>query len=120
MLRYLHLAVVLVAVYLPDQTWALPLLAGVNVVFALMFFYLCFSLLAGLKVSELNSEIEISESWSSRVVQMVATIVLFMTGDMTYMLIAAFTAPWIVINTITDIFATLLKLDIIAITDKEE
>ena len=120
MIRYLHLAVVLVAVYLPDQTWALPLLAGVNLIFALMFYQLCFGLLAGLKVSQLNGEIEISESWASRLIQIVATILLFMTGDMTYMLIAAFSAPWIITNTVTDIFATLLKLDIIAITDKEE
>jgi hypothetical protein len=120
-LRYIHLALILIAVYIPDYApWALPTLAAVQVVFALMFYWLCFTLLSGLSISNVNSEIEVADAWSSRFIQFGATALLYSTGDPLYQFIAIASAPWIVINIMTDAFATLIKWEILEVTDKEE
>jgi len=118
-LAYIHLAFILLAVYVPSFIWALPTLATISLVFSALFYWLCFSLLAGLKISEVNDDIDVTSAWTSRLVQILATVVLIQAGD-TYLYIALFTLPWIVINTLTDAFATLIKWEILAVTDKEE
>ena len=119
MLKFFHLAIIMVAVYLPDQAWALPALAAINITFSLMFYWLCFGLLTGLKASSINDDIDVADAWTSRVVQTGATIVMLMTGDTILIAIAAFSLPWIITNLITDSFATLVKWEILEVTDKE-
>lgn len=122
LLKYIHLAILLVAVFLPDQLWASPTLAAINAFFALFFYWLCFGLLTGLKISTLNDDIDVAEALTNKMIQVTSTIFLFSTGDLTYQLIAAFTAPWVITNTITDIFSTLVKWEILEIRegDSEE
>lgn len=119
MIKFIHLAIIMVAVYLPDQTWAFPTLAAINLVFSIMFYWLCFGLLTGLKASSINEDIDVPDAWTSRVVQTGATIVLFTTGDIYLIMIAAFSLPWIATNLLTDTFATLVKWEILEVTDKE-
>ena len=119
-MRFIHLALIMVAVYVPSAEWALPALATINIFFALIFYWLTFGLVCGLKSSTVNSELEVSDAWTSRVVQLGATAVLLMSGDITYIAIAMFSLPWIIINVFTDIFATLLKWEVIEVMDKEE
>ena len=100
--------------------WALPTLAALNLFFAVMFYWLCVGLLAGLRASTINSELEVADAWTARVIQISATLVLYMTGDTLYQFIAIFSMPWILTNTFTDTFATLVKWQILEVTDKEE
>lgn len=120
MIKYIHLAILLVAVYLPEAVWALPTLAVLNLFFSVLFYWLCFGLLTGLKASSINEDIDLADAWSGRVIQATATVVLFLSPDPTYQYIAMFSLPWIVTNWITDIFATLVKWDVLEVTDKEE
>ena len=120
MLKYIHLGVIITASYVPSAVWALPTLAVINVVFAVMFYWLCFGLLAGLRASNINPEIEVAEAWTSRVVQTGATAFLFLQNDPIYMMVAMFSLPWIITNIVTDIFATLVKWEVLEVTDKEE
>ena len=119
MLKFFHLAIIMVAVYLPDQTWAMPALVAINILFSIMFYWLCFGLLTGLKASAINDEIDVADAWTSRVVQTGATLVMFMSGDTMIIALAAFSLPWIITNLFTDTFATLVKWDILEVTDKE-
>lgn len=119
-MRYIHLSIILVAVYLPQYAvWALPTLAGINLLFAVMFYSLCFSLLAGLKSSGINEEMIVTDTWSSRVIQAVSATILLMSGDFWFVAIGIFTLPWIIINIVTDAFATLVKWEVLEISDKE-
>ena len=109
----------MVAVYVPDQAWALPTLAAISIFYASLFYWLCFGLLAGLKASSINHEIEVADAWSRRMIQTLATIVLIASGDMVFIVMGVFTLPWIITNTVTDMFATLVKWNILEVTDKE-
>ena len=120
MIKFIHLAIIMVAAYLPQAVWAMPTLALINIVFSVMFYWLCFGLLAGLKVAGINDEMEVADAWTSRVIQASATALLFMSNDPTYQYIAMISLPWIVINWFTDAFATLVKWEILEVTDKEE
>jgi hypothetical protein len=120
MLKYAHLALIMVAAYFPDMAWAMPTLATIQVFFAVMFYWLCFGLLSGLKTSGINPEMDTPGAWTNRIVQTGATAVLFLSWDPVYQAIAIFTLPWIIINIFTDILATLVKWEIVDITDKEE
>lgn len=119
-MRYIHFGLVLVSVYLPNMIWALPALATIQLLFAIMFYWLMFGLLSGLKASGINPEMDTPTTWTSRIIQTGATIVLFMTWDPYYQAIAIFTLPWIVINIVTDALATLVKWEILDITSKED
>ena len=120
MIKFIHLALILTAVYLPQAVWAMPTLALINLFFSILFYWLCFGLLTGLKASSINDEIEVSEAWMGRVIQASATAVLFMSGEPVYQYIAMFSLPWIITNWITDTFATLVKWEVLEVTDKEE
>lgn len=118
-MKYIHLALILVAVYFTEyQDFALGAIATINILFATLFYWLSFSLLAGLSVSEVNPEIEVSDALASRLIHITGTIVLLMAGDV-YTYIALITAPWVIVNTFTDFFAMLVKWQILQIHDKE-
>lgn len=119
-MRYIHLALIMAVVYLPMVTWALPALAAVQILFAVMFYWLTFGLVSGLKTSSINPEMDTPTAWTSRVVQTGATAVLFMTWDPFYQAIAIFSLPWIIINIMTDVLATLVKWEIVQINDNED
>tara|TARA_R110000796_G_scaffold35564_2_gene91273 strand:- start:216 stop:530 length:315 start_codon:yes stop_codon:yes gene_type:complete len=104
---------------MPDQAWALPALAGLTIAYGMLFYWLCYGLLTGLKVSSVNSEIEVADAWTARIIQLACVTVLYMSGDTNYMLVAAFALPWTVISVLVDIFATLIKWDILEVQDKE-
>ncbi len=119
MLRYSHLAVILVAVFLPEQEWALPVLAVFHVVMTSLFFYLVFCLLCGLSKSNVNEDIDVHDMIILRMVTFLSLLVLFVSGEMVYIIIAAASSPWVITNTMTDIFAVLVKWEILEVTDKE-
>ena len=120
-MRYIHLALILTAVYLPQYAvWAMPALAAVNVFFSLMFYWLCFGLLSGLKVSGINPEMDVPVAWTSRVVQLSATLVLLMSGNPYFVYIAIFSLPWITLNIFTDGFGTLVKWEVLEVTDNTD
>jgi p-aminobenzoyl-glutamate transporter AbgT len=119
LLRYSHLAVILVAVFLPEQEWALPVLAGFHIVLTFFFFYLIFGLLCGLSKSNVNEDIDVHDMIILRMVTLLSLLVLFVSGEMVYIIIAAASAPWLITNIITDIFAVLVKWEILEVTDKE-
>lgn len=120
MMKYAHLAVIMVAAYFPDMAWAMPALATVQVFFAIMFYWLCFGLLSGLKVSSINTEMDTPGAWTTRIVQTGATAVLFLSWDPVYQAIAIFSLPWIIVNIFTDILATLVKWEIVDIAIKDD
>ena len=62
----------------------------------------------------------IPDAWASRLVQVVATIVLIMSGNIFFICIAMFSLPWIILNVITDIFGTLVKLEILDVVNDSE
>lgn len=119
-MRYIHLALIMVAVYLPTMTWALPALAAIQIFFALMFYWLVFGLVSGLKVSSINTDMDTPTAWTSRIVQTGATAVLFLTWDPMYQAIAIFSLPWIIINLFTDFLATMVKWEILDVKDIED
>jgi len=114
----MHLALILVTVFLPTEAyWSLPTLALIQIIFSSMFYYLCFCLLAGLKTSGVNFDMVVPDAWSSRFVQVGATIVLIMTGNIYFICIAMFSLPWIILNVFTDLFGTLVKWEILDVVD---
>ena len=119
-LRYAHLTVILIAVFLPDETWALPVLAGFHLVLTFFFHYLVFGLLTGISKSDINEEIDLHDMIILRMITALSLLVLVTSGDVTYWIVAAISAPWYITNVITDIFALLVKWEILEITDKEQ
>ena len=119
MLRYTHLAIILIAVYMPDQTWAIPTLAGIQLALTAFFYYMVFGLLSGLSRSGLNEDIDIQDMLITRIVTGLSLTILIMTGQPIYWVIAALAMPWYVTNILTDIFAILVKYEVLEITDKE-
>lgn len=85
-----------------------------------MFYYLCFCLLTGLKTSGVNFDMVIPDAWASRLVQVVATVVLIMSGDLFFISIAMFSLPWIALNVTTDFFGTLVKLEILDVVNDND
>lgn len=120
-MSYIHLALILTAVYLPQYAvWAMPTLAAINVVFAIIFYWLCFGLLTGLKASGVNPEMDVPIAWTSRVIQTAATLVLIMSGNPWFVYIALLSLPWIIINIFTDGFGTLVKWEVLEVTDSSD
>ena len=109
----------MVAVYMPEETWALPLIAAINLLFSALFYWLCLGLIAGLKASSLNYDMEVADAWTRRMISTLGAIVLLMSGDSTFVMIGVFTLPWIITNILADMFATLVKWEILQITDKK-
>ena len=121
LLTYIHLAILLAAVYLPQYAiWAMPSLAAINLLFSAMFYMLCFHLLSGLKASSVNAEMDVPAAWTTRTVQIGATAVLLMSANQYFVWIAIFSMPWIILNIFTDAFGTLVKWEILEITDRSE
>ena len=122
-MRYIHLGLIFAAVYLthlPDFYWVMPALATINVVIASVFYWLCFGLLTGIKSSSVNLDFVVADTWTNRVIQLSATLVLLMSGDILYMTIAAASLPFNIISIVTDAFATLIKWEYVEITDSIE
>ena len=120
MIKYAHLAIIMVAVYLPAATWAMPALAVIQVLLSLMFYWLMFGLLSGLKTSSINPDMDTPGAWTSRIVQAGAAGVLFLSWDPVYQAIAIFSLPWVIVNISTDVLATLVKWEILDITQDEK
>lgn len=119
MLRYTHLAIILIAVYLPAETWAIPTLAGIQLALTAFFYYMVFGLLSGISRSALSEDIDIQDMLINRIVIGLSLTILIMTGQPIYWVIAALSMPWYVTNILTDIFAILVKYEVLEITDKE-
>ena len=119
MLRYIHLAIILIAVYVPTQTWAIPVLAGIQLALTVFFYYMVFGLLSGLSRSGLNEDIDVQDMLITRIVTGLSLTILIMTWQPVYWVIAALAMPWYITNILTDIFAILVKYQVLEITDKE-
>lgn len=122
MLKYIQLGLLLSIVYLPEyREAALLTIATLTTLYCLLFYWTMFEVTSGLMTSKINVNIEVTEAWTSRVIQMGMVSVLFIvSGDFNYQIVAAFAIPWLAINTSTDTFATLVKWEILEIQDKEQ
>lgn len=118
MFAYPLLALIVMSVWYP-MPWVLPTLAAIMVSFALMFYYLVFKCMSGLVRVTVNTDFFVSEVWTSRIVQIASVAVLFMSGD-PYTWLATFVAPWVLVNTMSDILATLVNFGLLEIKDKDE
>ena len=117
-MRYIILALVLTTAFLPDYSeFTLPVLAGLMAFFSIWFYWLIVSLLAGLKISSLDPEIDIKNSLMARFIHTSAAATLFLSG---WELFAVFVLPWLMVNIATDLFAILVKIEVLDITDKDE
>ena len=67
----------------------------------------------------MNEDIDVHDMIILRMVTLISLLVLFVSGEMVYIIIAAASAPWLITNIITDIFAVLVKWEILEVTDKE-
>jgi hypothetical protein len=116
LIKFIHLAIIMLAVYAPvTAPWAMPALATINIIFAAVFYWLCFGLLSGTRASGLNPDMVVADAWTSRVIQAGGTTILFATGDPTYQYIALMSVPWIVISVFTDTLGTLIAWNIVEI-----
>jgi hypothetical protein len=115
---YINLALAMVAVYFPYQTWAINTLVVFNLIFASLFYWLCMNTVSGFVTTRINTNIDLARVWLSRIVQMFSVFVMYKYGG-TYALTAMFILPWIVIATTSDSIATLVKWEILGIVPKE-
>lgn len=118
-MAYFHLIVILLTTFVPDFIWGLPTLAAINVAMGLIFYWLCFELLTGLKISAVNVEIDTASALTSKLIQITGTILLWKSGGV-YETIAYLSMPYLAISFVTDAFAFLVKKEILQIEVHEE
>lgn len=105
MLKYISLGLILAHVY-GGYVWAAPTLAYLFVFFGAVFYWLCLSLITGLKYSKISTDFDLTEMATIRVVYIGTTVFLYMTG---YYWAFWFTLPWTVIMTIADIVSVMVR-----------
>ena len=116
-MAYIVLALISLAVWYP-MGWVLPTLAAMILFFAGLFYSLMFNLVAGLSVSSINTEFDLSKTWTSQVTHIGAVGVLIGSGGW-FLWAGIFAAPWILVNLSTNVLSTLVKLELLKITDKD-
>jgi len=108
----------LAIVYLQTE-WAAPTLAIVMIVFSMFFYWLTYSLLAGLSASELDFKEHWKSIWVTRLTHILAAIALTYEGG-PYYYVVAFILPWLLVNSVSDTLNTLIQIGYLSIESKEE
>jgi len=117
MIRWLILFAMLLPVLNSEYVWSYDFVAGAMIALSCMFYILCFQLLVGMKHSILNLDIDMSDMWISRMIQISATIILHKAG---YTATVYFILPWILINTVVDVISTLVVLKVLGMSKVED
>lgn len=98
--------------------YALETLLTIMAIFSLIYYNLCFKLLTGLAVSHVMSEKEdVKSALLSNLTHIAGFVTLFQSG---YQLYSMILAPWIVMSTVTMVFAFLLYIEYVEIKESDE
>lgn len=111
--EYLSLLALVIVAFVPDYAeFAQYFLVGSLVISASMFYHLMLQSILGLQSIGLNTDIELSYTWQTRVIVTISAVVVYMSG---FSEVAFYVLPFLIIGILSDIMATLIVAGIIEI-----
>lgn len=117
-MTYIPIAIMSVAsFYYPDPA-ILYTIAGFMIIFSCAFYFMTYNLIAGLSVSNLDTETPWKDIWTVRLSHISAIIALVYAGD-AFLYVAVFALPWIIVNVMTDTLNTLVQWGHLEIGDTD-
>lgn len=115
---YIIVTLIGLSVWYPME-WVLPTLAASTVFFSLVFYHLMYNLVAGLSISAITTDFDLSTAWTNQITHIASSAVLIGSGGW-FVYVGVFALPWVIVNFFTNVLSTLVKLEIVNITDKDD
>lgn len=117
-MTYIPIAIMsAVSFYYPDPV-ILYTIAGFMILFSCAFYFVTYNLIAGLSVSNLDTETPWKDIWAVRLSHISAIIALMYAGG-AFLYVAVFALPWIIVNIMTDSLNTLVQTGHLEIGDTD-
>lgn len=117
-MTYIPIAIIsAVSFYYPDPA-ILYTIAGFMIIFSSAFYFMTYNLIAGLSVSNLDTETPWKDIWAVRLSHISAIIALMYAGD-AFLYVAVFALPWIIVNVMTDTLNALVQIGYLEIGDTD-
>jgi hypothetical protein len=117
-MTYIPIAIMSVASFYYPDPMLLYAISGFMLIFSSAFYFMAYNLIAGLSVSNLDTETPWKDIWTVRLSHLIALIALYHAGD-AFLYVAIFALPWMLVNVATDTLNTLVQTGHLEIGDAD-